>query len=266
MDIETDALPSQGTLEVLVEHGWDVNNRAPVLSGTPILWYVISDTDLVRWYLDHGADVDPADDTPEGAKKQRKPILEVAAAEGNIEAFELLRASGAPLDFHHGVLPSAVMTACYDIPEANGAPSTSFSRVLEMIRHLIDLIGCDVNSVSYGTYYGSGSHCITPLCWAACHTRSDGVRDLVRILLDRGGDLDLAGPVLWGSQVPSAREGAQKRQNIHFLEAVAEWEAEKQKSIVEGSRWRDVKGNEALLAMDHQEGKWCLLIRRSEAG
>jgi hypothetical protein len=107
--------------------------------------------------------------------------------------------------------------------------------MLETIRHLIDVVGCDVNSISYGTYYGSGSHCSTPLCWVACHTESDGVRDLVRLLLDRGGDLDLAGPHLYGSQVPSARQGAQQRPNLPFLKVVAEWEAEKEQTAVEGS-------------------------------
>jgi len=235
IDIETNALPSQETLEVLVEHGWDINTRTPGLGGTPILWCVVEDADLVKWCLDHEADVDPADDTPEGAKKHRKPILEVAAAEGNIEGFELLRANGAPLDLHHGMLPSAVMKASFNVPAAGEAPSASFVRMLEMIRHLIDVVGCDVNSVSYGTYYGSGSHCSTPLCWVACHTNSDGVRDLVRLLLDRGGGLDLAGPILWGSQVPSAREAAQQRANSPFVKVVAEWEAEKQKSTVDGS-------------------------------
>jgi ankyrin repeat protein len=234
-DLATDGIPSQDTLEVLLEHGWDINNRTPGLSGTPILWYVVRDTDLVKWCLDHGADVDPADDTPEGGKKHRKPILEVAAAEGNIDAFELLRASGAPLDLHHGVLPSTVTVASHYVPEAGESPSASFSRMLDMIRHLIDVVGCDVNSISYGTYYVSGSHCSTPLCWVACHTNSDGVRDLVRLLLDRGGDLDLAGPSLWGSQVPSAREGAQQRSNLPVLEAVAEWEAEKEQTVVKGS-------------------------------
>lgn len=138
-------------------------------------------------------DVNPADDTSQGAKKRRKPILEVAAAEGDIEAFELLRARGAPLDLHHGVLPSAVMSASYCVSQAGKGPDTEFSRMLGMIRHLLD-IGCGANSISYGTHYGSGSVCSTPLCWLACHTNDNGVRDLVRLLLDRGGDLDLAGP------------------------------------------------------------------------
>lgn len=48
IDLATDGLPSQETLEVLLEHGWDINNRTPGLSGTPILWYVVRDTDLVK--------------------------------------------------------------------------------------------------------------------------------------------------------------------------------------------------------------------------
>jgi hypothetical protein len=54
------------------------------------------------------------------------------------------------------------------------------------------------------------------------------VRNLVRLLLDRGGDLDLTGPRPdWYSLViPSACESAQRGPNVHFLNAVAEWEAE----------------------------------------
>lgn len=114
------------------------------------------------------------------------------------------------------------MKASYDMPAAGETPSASFSRMLEMIRHPIDVVGCDVNPILYANHYGSGSHCSTPLCWVSCHTNSDGVRDLARLLLDRGGDLDLAGPLFWGSQVPSAREAAQKRPNLPFLDAIAE--------------------------------------------
>ena len=95
--------------------------------------------------------LDPTDDTPPGAKSHRKPIFEVAAAEGNIEAFELWRARGAHLDLHHGVLPSAVMSASYSVSQAGKGPDTYFSRMLGMIRHLLD-VGCDANSISYGTH------------------------------------------------------------------------------------------------------------------
>jgi len=205
-----------------------------VARGSPVLWFVVRDTDLVRWCLDHGADVDPPDDTPSGAKKHRKPILEVVAAQGNIEAFELLRVRGAPLDLHHGVLPSAVMSASYYVSQTDQGPDTHFSRMLNMVRHLLD-IGCDANSISYGTHYGSGSLCSTPLCWLACRTNNNGVREMVRLFLDRGGDPDLAGPRsdYQGVIIPSARESAQKRPNQPFLDAVAEWEAEHRSGVVE---------------------------------
>jgi hypothetical protein len=166
VDTISDTLPSLGALELLVDHGWDINSRG-LARGMPVLWFVVRDVDLVRWCLDHGADVDPLDDTPSGAKKHRKPILEVTAAEGNMKAFELLRAKGAPLDLHHGVLPSAVMSASYDAFQADKGPGTHFSRMLSMIRHLVGVVGCDVNSISYGSYHGSGSTCSTPLCWLA---------------------------------------------------------------------------------------------------
>jgi hypothetical protein len=89
IDTINDTLPSLGALELLVDHGRDINSRG-LARGMPELWFVVRDVDLVRWCLDHGADVDPVDDTLSGAKKHRKPILEVTAAEGNIEVFELL--------------------------------------------------------------------------------------------------------------------------------------------------------------------------------
>lgn len=129
------------------------------------------------------------------------------------------------------------MSASYYVSQAGQGPDSYFSRMLSMIRHLLD-IGCDANSISYGTHYGSGSICSTPLCWLACHTNDNGVRDLVRLLLDRGGDLDLTGPRpdYQGVVIPSAREIVQRRPNQLFLDAVAEWESENQKSTVEGSR------------------------------
>lgn len=226
VDIVSLTSPSRETLKVLLEHGWDINSRIPKISGTPILWYTVEDSDLVKFCLDNGAEVDPEDDTPEGSKKERKPILEVAASGGNIESFELLRAKGAPVSYNFGILPTAVMSAGYSLNQAGQGSDTHYARMLNMIRHLLDVVGCDVNSISYGMHYGSGSFCSTPLCWLACRTNDDGVRELVRLLLDRGGDVDLSGPTIDNVRVQSAREGAQQRPNRPFLDAVAEWEAE----------------------------------------
>lgn len=73
VDTDNDTLPSREILELLIEHGWDINSRGSSLSGIPLLWYVVEDPDLVKWCLDHGAELDPADDTPPDAVKPRKP-------------------------------------------------------------------------------------------------------------------------------------------------------------------------------------------------
>jgi len=233
VDTINGSLPSLETLEVLVEHGWDINNRGPGRHADPLLWYLVEDTDLVKWCLAQGAEVDPEDDTPSGARRNRKPILECAAMASSVEVFELLRASGAPVSYGHGILPSAVMSISLHLPLTDGdAESPQYTRLMAMIRHLVDTVGCDVNSISYGSYYGSGSVCNTPLCWIACHNKR-GAQDLIRFLLDRGGDLDLAGPADDGYAIPSAREAAMQHSNTYFLDVVTEWEAEQQSRTLE---------------------------------
>lgn len=154
---------------------------------------------------------------------RENPILECAALNGNIESFEILRTAGASVSYNHGLLPSTVMSACLYATQP-----ARFERSMAMIRHLVDVVGCDANSISYGAYYGSGSLCSTPLCWIACHTR-EGTRELIKFLLDRGEDLDLAGPTFDGGVVvPSARTAAKERPNEYFLEVVAEWETKQE--------------------------------------
>ncbi|KAK4617625.1 hypothetical protein CLAFUW4_12566 [Fulvia fulva] len=106
--------PSVEVLEILVAHGWDVNSRG---DSWPLLWYVVEYPDLVRWCLDHRAEVDIPDDPPQAnadgtesrTKLPRPTILSLAASSSSIETFELLRAQGAPLD--QRTLHLAVKTA-----------------------------------------------------------------------------------------------------------------------------------------------------------
>jgi hypothetical protein len=236
VDTINDTLPSLEVLNLLAEHDWNVNNRSPGPRDDPLLWYVVRDTELVKWCLDHGAVVDIEDDTPPGVRRRRRPILGCAAVSSSIEVFELLRASGAPVSHSHGILPSAVMAICLYLPltdEYSG--SESYKRLKAMIRHLVDVVGCDVNSASYGSYYGSGSTCSTPLCWIACH-KSRGARELVRFLLDRGGNVNLAGPTDDALEIPSARMAATQSRNSYFLDLVAEWEAEQESCASENAK------------------------------
>lgn len=175
--------------------------------------------------LDHGASVDPPDDTPPEFAG-RRPILQYAAAVADIPTFEPLRAEGAPLCYDYGVLPSAVMAANDHAPRDSDNPGTKYHQRMYMVPHLLDVVGCDVNSKSNGPYR-SGSVCSTPLCWIACHPVGDA-RDLIWLLLDRGGDLDLACPNEGNWSAPSAREAALRRPSTRFLKAVEEWQAKRE--------------------------------------
>lgn len=167
----------------------------------------------------------PPDDTPPGFVG-RMPILDRAAALADIATFELIRAKGAPVCYDYGVLPRAVMAATDCVPRFGESPSANFLSRVDMVRHLLDKVGCDVNSRSNGPY-GSGSVCSTPLCWIACHTVRDA-RKLIWLLLDRGGDLDLARPDEGNWSAPSAREAALRHPNTGFLKAVEEWQAKRE--------------------------------------
>lgn len=221
--------PTRETLEVLVAHGWDINS---CLGGrdVPVLWDVTEDIRLVEWCLDHGASVDPPDNTRPGFIG-RMPVLERAAARADIATFELLRAKGAPLCYDYGVFPSAVMSANGHAPKTSDRPSTEFQRRMDMVCHLVDVVGCDVNSRSNGPYR-SGSACSTPLCWIACHSVGDA-KDLIWLFLDRGGDLDLARPNEGNWSAQSAREAASRLHDSRFLEAVEEWQAKHEGNVAQ---------------------------------
>lgn len=130
----------------------------------------------------------------------------------------------------YGVFPNAVTSANALAAESK----TGFRKQLHMLRHLLGVVKCDANEVSYGSHYASGSTCVNSLCWIACHPRTDGTtpetKELICFLLDNGGDPDMTmedkgfsndGKTL----IQSARESARQRRNPFFLTIVEEWEA-----------------------------------------
>lgn len=99
----------------------------------------------------------------------------------------------------------------------------------------MDVVKCDANELSYRSHFASGGICVNPLCWIACHPRPNGANakteELIRFLLDNGGDLDMAMEhkgYANDDRVPiwDARESARQRPNPFFLKVVEEWEAE----------------------------------------
>lgn len=208
------SLPSRATLETLVAHGWDIDSYVQhTSSGGPLLWLALRDEELVEWCLAHNASVS----LPDSTGHRPRPILERAAAIGNIATFEALRTRGAPLSSR--ILPSAVRSANDSAPASGETPTTAYETHLNMVRHLIDNIGIDVNMPSHW----AGSTCSTPLCCIACYPTGDATQ-LIQLLLEKGGDPYLAGPSSDALEIPSAFEAAVERNNAMFIRAVETWQ------------------------------------------
>lgn len=86
IDMESESVPSREVLEILIEHGWDINSCGHSSVHEPLLWLAIHDHEFVEWCLKRGAN---AHHSSVG------PILERAAVGSNISTFELLRSKGA---------------------------------------------------------------------------------------------------------------------------------------------------------------------------
>jgi hypothetical protein len=80
------SLPSRATLDILIAHGWNIDSCGHTSADTPLLWKVLGHPELVDWFLSHGASVHLS--TP--ANHQLRPILERAAAGGNVALFARL--------------------------------------------------------------------------------------------------------------------------------------------------------------------------------
>lgn len=207
------SLPSRATLETLVAYGWDIDSYGHTASSGPLLWVALRDAELVDWCLAHNASVS----LPDSTGHKPRPILERAAAIGNVTTFEALRTRGAPLSSR--ILPSAVRSANDSAPRFGESPSEAYEMHLNMVRHLIDKIGINANAPSYW----AGSTCSTPLCCIACYPTGDTTQ-LIQLLLEKGGDPYLAGPSSDEVGIPSAFEAAVERNNTMFIRAVETWQ------------------------------------------
>lgn len=210
--------PSRKLLELLLSQGWDINSGEASISRAPLLWKIMEDHQLVEWCLDHGASVHlPASDS-EDNRAMRRPILLIATRHGNLSTFELLRSRGAPLCPE--ILPEAVTMGVYAAPAVGETSDQHFKDRMDFIRHLIDVVGIDVNT---NAVY-PGSSCATPLCRIACLPKNDP-KELIWLLLDYGGDPNRGGVPEAPSFATSAFEGAKLFRNTRFIEAVEEWQS-----------------------------------------
>lgn len=141
---------STSTLSLLLAQGWDINARLDWgTNREPFMWLVVTDIELEKWCLDHGASVHQRDQEPlrddaiMDSQRGYQQILEEDAAWGSIETFELLRSKGTPLGWRP--LHLAVETATYFRPSYLDDDENHASR-MAMVRHLIDVVRLDVNA------------------------------------------------------------------------------------------------------------------------
>ena len=148
----------------------EVTNRVPPFShiyspdSLPLVYRVYRSEEILCWCLDHGARVDYSDTEPPGVP----PLLEYVGKGGTISTLELLMENGAKLG--RRTLHRAV----------EGASSGESER-MEMVRFLVEEMGCDVNGMDMPEDKRYPAHYGTPLNYAA---RSARVVEVVKYLLE----------------------------------------------------------------------------------
>ncbi|OBT74105.1 hypothetical protein VF21_07101 [Pseudogymnoascus sp. 05NY08] len=205
-------------LEILFAGGWDINARDCHGQASnppePFMWSVLEDIELVTWCLEHGASVFPRDQEPLRKDKitmsqlQCKQVLEKAAYSATVATFELLRSKGAPLGWRplHFAIETATNYQADRGEEANRGKeedkkakesARKYEERMAMVRHLVDVVGIDVNAPDEPPGRELGGFWGTPICYIAKSYGLDtDTRELVWFLLDRGADptpgLDIA--------------------------------------------------------------------------
>ena len=188
--------PSVELLELLLSHGWDVNQAtppSPVQQGRRLIDHVCHDEELVRWLVEHGATVDHGEfeDTLDA---RPPPLLQTCALVGSVSTFKLLQSKGArpgKKTLHiavsqavsDGADPAAAPPAVVEGPKESELDGRR-RRAAEMLRFLVDDVGLDVNGMDTDTPMYRFHHG-TPLNYAAQHKNGAAV---VRWLLSKGAD------------------------------------------------------------------------------
>ena len=146
----------------------------------PLDYHVYRSEELLRWCLNHGARIDSPDNDPPNIP----PLLEYVAKGGTISTFKLLMEHGAKLG--RRTLHRAV----------EGASSGTSER-MEMVRFLVEEVGCDVNGMDMPEDKRYSAHYGTPLNYAA---RISGAVEVVKYLLE-------VSLVMWSEWVWILRKG-----------------------------------------------------------
>ncbi|KAF9734855.1 hypothetical protein PMIN06_000681 [Paraphaeosphaeria minitans] len=207
---------STAILELLLAHGWDINWRHVSESGPdaePFMWHIVGDGDVVAWCLEHGATLFPIRQErlhPNALTQSQlscSQVLECAAARGSVATFELLRSKGAPLGWRP--LHLAVRAAGLALDRA-----AEVDERMAMVRHLIDVVGVEVNALDHPVGKRKADRQGTPIVYVAELNGLKNLRELTWLLLDRGAD-----------PAPGLEE-ARGTEHVAFVGNVDAWKAQ----------------------------------------
>jgi hypothetical protein len=188
---------SRETLELLLSYEWDINIREESgVDAEPFMWHVAHDTGMVEWCLQHGASLHPRDQEElqdhviTKSQISCRQILEKVAACGTIAAFELLRSRAAPLGWRplHLAIEAATYSDSGGANDKESGDSDSTER-MAMVRHLLDVVGLDVNAPDQPAGSQIPGYNGTPICYIPGSADIDrNTSELTWLLLDRGAD------------------------------------------------------------------------------
>ncbi len=209
--------PTTELLQLLVDHGFDINKpeetRRPGRGGY-LLQRVCHDEELVKWCLDHGANVNDMFTDPYSSPS----LLQTVASLGTASIFKLLLSKGAPLEGR------ILHVAAGDVGSRPGTDpdGVRLKQRMEMVQYLIDEVGLDVNELdseeSMGNFWG------TPICYAARNPFDEA--EVVRFLLEKG-----ANPYI-KERMDGYHDSfsyAKEVNNVKIMEVLEEWKVKHRK-------------------------------------
>ncbi|KAM0796498.1 hypothetical protein BDR22DRAFT_917731, partial [Usnea florida] len=217
-----------GVLEVLVERGWDVNggggDSPDPHPSSYLIYQVSSSPPLVHWCLTHGAH------TTYPTIEPHTPLLSHVASSSppstaptsKMAVFKLLLEHGAKLG--RRTLHMAVVSAAR---RAEGN--------MELVRFLVEEMGCDVNAMDVPEGERYGNHYGTPINYVA-HGRGDGsegeemvVRYLLELTHDAPSSQKGANPEIKDCWDLCDAFGYAKLGNKKVLEILSQWKQENER-------------------------------------
>ncbi|RTE85062.1 hypothetical protein BHE90_000427 [Fusarium euwallaceae] len=217
-------------VELLIAHGWDINQQAPrgpTDRCRRLVDLACHDQDIIAWLVDHGARVDGGEYEYE-MFPQPAPLLETCALQGSVSTFKYLQERGARLGRRTLHLAAGAAAALGVDPkvEGDGTADASESAMnkeaerkrakLEMLRFLVEDVKLDVNAMDTDIPHHA-RHLGTPICYAASKVNGGVV---VRWLLEKGADSSIKNMEGADAEYVAKDHGCEKP-----LEVLKEWKA-----------------------------------------